>query len=103
MLRNEIIQQIKRAHQLFFPDVELVLFGSEARGQATLQSDIDLLALVNKNHITNEDRERIAHPLYEIELQTNTIITPIIRSKQQWETQPMSYFKKNIIAEGITL
>lgn len=103
MRRISVINQIKEAHRQLFPDVELILFGSEARGEATEQSDIDLLALVDKEHLSLSDRERISHPLYEIELKTNTIITPIVRTKRQWQQQPMSFFKQNILAEGITL
>lgn len=85
------------------PNAEVFLFGSEARGEARLDSDIDLLVLLNQNHVSWQDKERIAAHLYNIELQTSTIINPIIYSKIDWKNRPLDYFKLNVINEGVRL
>ena len=85
------------------PDAQVILFGSKARGEATPQSDIDLLVLLDKERITLSDRQRIGHPLYDIELATHTVITPIIRTRRQWQQQTLSPFKINILNESIPL
>ncbi len=83
--------------------MELILFGSQARGEATKESNIDILALFNKETIQNEDRTHVAHPLYEIEFRNGVVITPIFRTKQQWQSQANTFFKQNIQREGIRL
>ena len=104
MKRPEIIENIQEVlHHVLPRDAKIILFGSEARGEAREDSDIDLLILLNKDSITYQDRQMVGHPLYDIELKTNTIITPIIRTQSQWTTQVLSPFKYNIEKEGIIL
>jgi len=100
MYRNAIIENIANTLHRDFPEVEVVLYGSEARGDARLDSDIDLLVLFDKDKITLEDKDRVGIPLYDIELQTNTLINPIYYTKQDWKNRPMDYFKWNIQQEG---
>ena len=100
---SDIIEQIKHLRDTLFPEVELVLFGSQARGDATEDSDIDILALFNKDTIQRADRVMVSHPLYELELRNGVIITPIFRTKKQWQSQANTFFKQNIQREGIRL
>ncbi len=101
---NSLLQLIKTSVNLTEPDAILILYGSYARGDNRTDSDIDLLVLVNKDKVTRSDEKRIKYPLYEIEFQTGTVISPLIFSKKEWETQhKITPFYENVLKEGRVL
>lgn len=103
MHRTSIVQQIAPAVHRVAPDAEILLYGSEARGDARIDSDIDLMILLNRPHLSFKEQDEIFAPLYELELKHNTIINPLIYTKKYWEQRPMDQFKYNIQTEGIRL
>jgi len=104
MNRPKIVHQIKKRLREIEPGVKIILYGSEARGEAGENSDIDVLILLNKNKVRFDDKTRINDALYDIELETGIIISPIIYTKKQWETRPFKTpFYINIMNEGIEL
>ena len=105
MLSNALIlQRIKKSVLGNEPGAELVLFGSYARGDYRNDSDIDILVLVNKDEITREEEKRIIYALYDIELDSGKIISPMIYPKRVWETKyVITPFYESIKREGIAL
>ena len=104
MRRVEIIEQIKQTIHNIAPSAKTILFGSEARGEALPDSDIDLLILVDGEKMTLEQEEAITLPLYELELKIGVIISPIVMLKKLWENRPFKTpFYINITNEGIVL
>jgi len=75
---KQIIFKIKQLVKLAEPTATVILYGSYARGQNNKHSDIDVLILVDKEKITFSDEQRIKYPLYDLEFETGTIISPSI-------------------------
>lgn len=99
--KNYILQLIKTSVNSTDPDAILILYGSYARGDYRYDSDVDLLVLLNQEKITRIDEKRIKYPLYDIEFETGTIISPLVFSKKDWETRHrITPFYENVLKDG---
>ena len=104
MRRNEVVERIRQEAHKMSPEVQTILYGSEARGDARPDSDIDLLLLVDKDKLSYSDKDRIMAPFYDIELDTGIIISTLIMSRKEWESRPfLTPFQYNVNREGVTL
>ncbi len=104
MKRTEVVRQIKEIIRQVAPTAETILFGSEARGEARPDSDIDLLILLDGDKLSLASEETVTLPLYELELKTGVCISPIVMLKKQWRNRPFKTpFYVNIVNEGILL
>ena len=104
MRRSEIIEQIRKTVRGIAPTAKTILFGSEARGEARSDSDIDLLIRLEGEKLTLAQEEAITLPLYELELKTGVAISPIVMLKKLWENRPFKTpFNVNVVNEGIVL
>ena len=104
MKRSEVVELIKETIRRIAPGAKTILYGSEARGDARPDSDIDLLILVDGDTMTLAQEEEITLPLYELELRTGVSISPMIVLKKLWDNRPFKTpFYANIINEGIVL
>lgn len=98
----EIIHRIKETLHHISPELKIILYGSEARGDARKDSDIDLLLLVNKEVVTLSDKMDLTAPLYDIELETGIQINPLIESIKEWGKRITPFFE-NVEKDGIEL
>jgi predicted nucleotidyltransferase len=104
MERDDLLSEVKRAVAEVEPEGEIILYGSRARGDSSAESDWDFLVLVNGP--VDEDRvDKIRHRLYEIEWESGQVLSSIIRSREEWGSQPLcsTPFHRNVELEGIVL
>ena len=104
MKRTNLVERIRQIINHVAPNAKTILYGSEARGDARPDSDIDLLILIDEPQLTPEREQEIIRPLYELEVQSGVIISPMVMLRKLWENRPFhTPFSLNIINEGIVL
>ncbi|MGM0367983.1 MAG: nucleotidyltransferase domain-containing protein [Actinomycetota bacterium] len=81
--------------------IEIILFGSRARGNFQPESDYDILVLVNKK--TKELRDKIDEIVWEIAWENNSVITAFTYEKSRFENDRFEPLFMNIHREGILI
>src|SRR5690606_13025621 len=101
---KHIASLIKKRLSVKDPHAEIILFGSKARGDASVDSDWDILILTDKPVLNHLKEEVYRNELFEIELETGEAISAIILSKQDWNRKySVTPLYMNIQKEGIRL
>jgi predicted nucleotidyltransferase len=81
---------------------QLILFGSQARGDAQPDSDIDVLVILKGDVNAGEEIEKTSYFIADLCLETDTVISCIFMAKDQFRNRS-SPLLRNIHREGITL
>ena len=84
MKRPEIVRKIQQTIRQTEPTATAILYGSEARGDARADSDIDLLILLEGDKRDLKRESEISGALYDLELSTGVLISPMIMLRQQF-------------------
>ena len=93
----------KKEESIMPKDAKVILFGSRARRDAKADSDWDILVLLNKDKIDEQDHDNYTYPLWELGWQINQMIHPIVYSMKDWQSKKGSPFYNNVEEEGVML
>jgi predicted nucleotidyltransferase len=95
-LAKEVRQRLTK--ELGSP-VKVVMFGSQARGDATKESDIDLLVIVPA--VDSQIRKKISGITWEVGLDAGKVICAIPTTKEKMKKYSFLPFYQNVKREGI--
>lgn len=100
----KIMDAIGKTARLVAPAAKRVLlFGSQARGDAREDSDWDVLVLLDKDRIRLEDIDNISYPLRELGWELGEDINTVLYTVDDWKRYSFTPFYKNVEAEAISL
>lgn len=102
--RSVLLKRVKTAIRALSPAAEIILYGSRARGTAKADSDWDFLILLP----SSDDKmlgAQIKDRLYDIEVETDTVLSSIIRSKQEWMSERYAVvpLRQQVESDGIAV
>ena len=103
-MNSQIFREIQTLKRAILPNERVILFGSQARGDAREDSDWDLLVLLDKekrNFI--EDYDNYAYPFTELGWNYGIAINPVLYTEKQWEQGRIFPFYQNIMYEGVEI
>jgi len=103
-MNQQIFSKIKALKRQILPNEKVILFGSQARGDARPDSDWDLLVVLNKKgkHDWN-DFDEYAYPFEEIGWDYGVAINPLLYTQEEWDKGAIFPFYKNVMREGILI
>lgn len=102
--KESILKSIQALGRKVLPtDAQLILFGSQARDDAHVESDWDLLILLNSNVINGDVFGTFAYPFVELGWEYGTYFSPKIYTISEWNLRKGTPFYNNVIKEGIAL
>ena len=86
------------------PDAEVILFGSHARGEAHIDSDWDILILLNNLSVNRKTEKEYREELFDIELEIGQPISTFVFSRNDWESRhSITPLYQSIKQDGISL
>ena len=103
-MNEQIFKEIQTLKRQILPNEKVILFGSQARGDAREDSDWDLLVLLNKekrNFI--KDSNKYAYPSTKIGLKYGKIIMAMVYTLGEWENRKPTPLYKNVLQDGIEI
>lgn len=104
MQRDELLRRVKSALEEAFPERlrGVILYGSEARGEADPDSDIDLLVLLESPVNEPHDWWTSMDALYPLVLEHGRPIHPKPVDVEHYEAQAWPLYR-NVRREGVAL
>lgn len=98
------LSEFTLAVKQYLSSVDVILFGSKARGDDTEFSDIDILVITD-NAVTGSVREQLAAMQFEIEMKYDVIIGLNIKNRGFWNSSQGSAMPlhANVQRDGILL
>ena len=103
-MKSALLDKVKNAVRQIEPSAEIILYGSRAREDFHESSDWDFLILVD-GIVDSIRTDRVRHAIYNVELETNEILSSIVKSLQEWQSPKFRSIPlhENVDREGIVI
>jgi predicted nucleotidyltransferase len=102
-MNQQVLEHIRTLKKEILPNDKLILFGSQARGDAWDESDWDLLILLNKPSRVLEDYDNYGYPFTELGWTMGKYFSPKIFTVSEWQQQSFTPFYKNVEHDGVEI
>ena len=103
-MNKQILDSIKKMLSANLPkDAKAMLYGSQARGDATCLSDWDILIVLDKERLMPNDYDAVTYPLTKLGWELGAEINPIMYTKKEWEASRITPFYQNVIEDAVAL
>ena len=101
---KEILTKFKKHLESVYGErlVSLMLFGSQARRNATIQSDIDVMIILSEVVDIPQENKRLSEFVAALCLEYDVLITHLWAGLQDWETK-QNPLLINIRREGVAV
>ncbi|MDJ0601950.1 MAG: nucleotidyltransferase domain-containing protein [Crocosphaera sp.] len=101
---EEILEQVKQQFKEIYQQdlVKLILFGSQARGEATRESDIDILVILKTAKSSQEKHKKTIEFISNLCIEYGILVSCIYVSEKQFNSEK-SPLLLNIHREGIII
>ena len=101
---SSLLKKVQNKVHSLLPGADIILYGSQARLEADLESDWDFLILLDQQ----PDQQTVAElrdRLYELELESDTVLCTIVRSRDEWNSKLYLIlpFKEIVERDGVVL
>ena len=97
LMKRQIRQMVKRIVEQFHPD-KIILFGSQARGGAGVDSDVDLLIVMPVDGSKRAKQLEIRAALHNVHVPKDIIVsTP---EEFQWRKEVLGTIERPAVREG---
>lgn len=104
MSEKNILEKIKEVVSAISPRTEVFLYGSRAKGKAASHSDWDILILLNAPELSFDAEKKFIDALYEVEIETGEVISPMIYTKSEWNSRhSVTPLFENVQREGMRI
>ncbi len=101
---SAVLNQIKQVVKAAAPKgSKIMLFGSRARGEAREKSDWDILIVLPRERLRQEDYDRVSFPLIELGWTIGEQINPVVYTLKEWEASKITPFYDNVERDAISL
>ena len=101
---KQALKELVEALKKLYGDnlVRVILYGSKARGDATKDSDIDIMVVLKNYEDWNEEFDKVFDIVYPINYEYNMLISVVIKKEEEYLTKKTPLLL-NVRKEGVEI